>query len=151
MLRYYGFQAKELLSEKNPNFDERIDPKCFWAISHLDQFPVEINTASHDLLLRVPGIGPTGVKKIVSARRYGSVTFPMLKQMGIVLKRAKYFITCNGRMMERIPIEEKFILGQLAGLEEKKNKEIQKPEDNYHQMMMEMWKELFLKKKQNRA
>lgn len=136
LLRYYGFQANELLSEKNPNFDERIDPKCFWAISHLEQFPVEINTASHDVLLRVPGIGPLGVKKIVSARRYGSVTFPMLKKMGIVLKRAKYFITCNGRMMERIPIEEKFILGQLAGLEEKKNKEIQKPEDNYHQMSL---------------
>lgn len=136
LLRYYGFQANELLSEKNPNFDERIDPKCFWALSHLDQFPVEINTASHDILLRVPGIGPLGVKKIVSARRYASVTFPMLKKMGIVLKRAQYFITCNGKMMDKIPLEEKYILGQLAGLEQENNKKIQQPEEAYHQMSL---------------
>lgn len=109
LLRFYGFHAEELLSEDKPNFDSRIDPKCDWAIRHLDQFPVEINTASYDMLLRVPGIGPTGVKKIMSARRYGKVTFEMLKKMHITLKRAQYFITCNGKMMDRIPIDDKYI------------------------------------------
>jgi len=109
LLRFYGFHAEELLSEDKPNFDSRIDPKCDWAIRHLDSFPVEVNTASYDMLLRVPGIGPTGVKKIMSARRYGSVNFDMLKKMHITLKRARYFITCNGKMMDRIPIDDKYI------------------------------------------
>ena len=75
LLRYYGFQADELLTEKQPFFDSRIDPKCSWAVQHLDRFPVEINRAGYDELLRVPGIGPTGVKRIMEARRFGSVTF----------------------------------------------------------------------------
>ena len=99
------------------HFDSRIDPKCDWALRHLDIFPVEINKASYDTLLRVPGIGPTSVKRIMSARRYGNVTFPMLKKMGVVLKRAQYFITCNGRMLYKIPIEERFILNQLTDME----------------------------------
>ena len=117
LLRYYGFQANELLSREQPNFDSRIDPKCDWAIRHLEQFPVEINKASYDVLLRVPGIGPTSVKRIVKARRYGRITFEMLKKMGVVLKRAQYFITCSGQMMYKIPIEQKFILGQLTDME----------------------------------
>lgn len=134
LLRYYGFQANELLSDDNPFFDERIDPKCFWAINHLEEFPVEINKASYDMLLRVPGIGPTSVKRIMSARRYGSITFPMLKKMGVVLKRAQYFITCNGQMLYRIPIEEKFILHQLADTEKSKNLRIQGPTESYKQL-----------------
>lgn len=118
LMRYYGFFAEELLSEKNPFFDAQLDPKCNWAIQHLEQFPVEINTASGAELLRVPGIGPTGVKKILAARRYGWVTFEMLKKMHVVLKRAQYFITCNGRMLYQIPIEERFIRNQLTGLEQ---------------------------------
>lgn len=117
LLRFYGFHAEELLSNEKPNFDSRIDPKCDWALRHLDIFPVEINKASYDTLLRVPGIGPTSVKRIMSARRYGNVTFPMLKKMGVVLKRAQYFITCNGRMLYKIPIEERFILNQLTDME----------------------------------
>lgn len=117
LLRFYGFHAEELLSEEKPNFDSRIDPKCDWALRHLDIFPVEINKASYDTLLRVPGIGPTSVKRIMSARRYGRVTFPMLKKMGVVLKRAQYFITCNGQMLYKIPIEERFILNQLTDME----------------------------------
>lgn len=124
LLRYYGFHANELLSESNPNFDERIDPKCYWALKHLEDFPVEINKASYDTLLRVPGIGPTSVKRIMSARRYGKVTFPMLKKMGVVLKRAQFFITCDGQMLYRIPIEEKFILSQLTDLEKVNNRKI---------------------------
>ncbi len=117
LLRYYGFQADELLSEEQPNFDNRIDPKCDWALRHLDRYPVEVNTAGYDDLIRVPGIGPTGVKKIMSARRYGKVTFEMLRKMHVTLKRAQYFITCNGRMLYRTPIERRFITAQLVELD----------------------------------
>lgn len=134
LLRYYGFVANELLSEEAPNFDSRIDPKCNWALRNLDSFPVEVNTASYDLLLRVPGIGPTGVKRIVAARRHGRLTFEMLKKMGIVLKRAQYFITCGGQMLNRTPIEEHFILARLTSMEYKKNAGIQESFDGYSQM-----------------
>lgn len=117
LLRYYGFYANELLDEKMPYFDNRIDPKCNWALKNLDIFPVEVNTASYDVLLRVPGIGPTGVKKIMSARRYSKLNFQMLKKMGIVLKRAQYFITCNGQMMYSFPIEQKFIRNRLIDVD----------------------------------
>ncbi len=121
LLRYYGFRAAELLSKERPNFDERMDPKCNWALRHLEQFPVEVNTASYETLLRVPGIGPTSVKRIVAARRYGKVDFYMLKKMGVVLKRAQYFLTCDGKMLYRIPFEERFITNQLTALEQKDN------------------------------
>lgn len=134
LMRYYGFFADELLSERNPFFDEKLDPKCNWAIHNLDIFPVEINTASPDVLLRVPGIGPNGVKKILSARRYGSVNFEMLKKMRIVLKRAQYFITCNGKMLYNIPIEERFIRNQLTDVERINVMQIQGEQVSYKQM-----------------
>lgn len=134
LLRYYGFQADELLSREKPFFDNRIDPKCDWAIRHLDIFPVEINKASYDTLLRVPGIGPTSVKRIMSARRYSALTFEMLKKIGVVLKRAQYFITCNGKMMFSMPIEQKFILGALADSERRENARIVSKDDSYVQM-----------------
>ena len=117
LLRYYGFFADELLSEEHPFFDDAIDPKCNWALNHLEQFPIEINTASYDMLLRVPGIGPNGVKKIVNARRYTKVDFEMLKQMRITLKRAQYFITCNGKMLYKIPLEHRFIRNRLIDVD----------------------------------
>lgn len=134
LLRYYGFVASELLSEDRPNFDNRIDPKCDWALRNLKEFPVEINKASYDQLLRVPGLGPTSVMRIVRARKHSSINFEMLKKMGVVLKRAQYFITCNGKMMNRTPIEEHFILNQLTGIEYKNNKKIQESFDGYKQM-----------------
>lgn len=134
LLRFYGFKAEELLSEENPNFDERLDPKCFWALNHLDRFPVEINTASYDALIRVPGIGPKGVKQIMTARRSGRVTFEMLKKMRIVLKRAQYFITCSGKMLSRIPFEQKFITDALAGAEYADNYRITDSQNTYQQL-----------------
>ena len=134
LMRYYGFFAEELLSQNNPFFDQQLDPKCFWAIHHLEQFPVEINTAPAELLLRVPGIGPLGVKKILSARRYGHVNFEMLKKMHIVLKRAQYFITCNGRMLYHIPLEEHYIHRQLTALEKTNVMQIQGQDITYTQM-----------------
>lgn len=117
LMRYYGFFAEELLSKDRPYFDPQLDPKCFWAIKHLEHFPIEINSAPADVLLRVPGIGPNSVKKILSARRYGSINFEMLKKMHVVLKRAQYFITCNGKMLYSLPIEEQFIHRQLTAVE----------------------------------
>ncbi len=134
LLRYYGFHAEELLSETRPNFDSRIDPKCEWALRNLGDFPVEINKASYDALLRVPGIGPVSVKKIMSARRYSKITFPMLKKMGVVLKRAQYFITCNGQMLYRIPMNEQFILDQLTDMERPANLKISGPDNSFRQM-----------------
>lgn len=136
LMRYYGFFADELLSERNPFFDQKLDPKCNWAIHHLEQFPVEINTASEQTLLRVPGIGPTSVKKIVSARRFGRVNFEMLKKMHVVLKRAQYFITCNGKMLYRIPIEENFIRNQLIDTEKTTLDKINGETVQYKQMSL---------------
>lgn len=121
LLRFYGFQADELLSEKRPNFNEQIDPKCEWALRHLEQFPIEIHTASYEQLLRIPGVGPKSASRIVQARRYGRLDFEHLKKIGVVLKRAHYFITCNGKMMYRIPIEEQFITQQLTSVEAEEN------------------------------
>ena len=105
LLRYYQFQAGELLTEKDPNFNVFLDPKCNWALRHLEVFPVEVNTAGYELLLRVPGIGYRSAARIVKARRYGKLDFGDLKKMGVVLKRALYFLTCGGKMMYPVKLE----------------------------------------------
>lgn len=114
LLRFYGFKADELLSESRPNFNELIDPKCDWAVRHLELFPVEINKADYYTLLRVPGIGTKSAKRIIAARRHAKLTFEDIKKMGVVLKRAVYFITCEGKMMYHIPLEENYITRQLV-------------------------------------
>ena len=107
LLRFYGFAAKELLSEEKPNFNVYLDPKCDWAIRHLEYFPVEINRADYEMLLRVPGIGVKSAQRIMRARRSAKLDFDQLKRIGVVLKRAHYFITCNGKMLYHTKIEEK--------------------------------------------
>ena len=119
LLRFYGFQAGELLSEKRPNFNVLIDPKCDWALGHLENFPIEINRADYFTLLRVPGIGTKSARRIVQARRFGNLKFEDLKKMGVVLKRALYFITCQGRMMYPVKIDEDYILRNLLSVGEK--------------------------------
>lgn len=114
LLRFYGFQAGELLDEKKPNLDIEMDPKCDWALRHQELFPVEVNRADYEMLLRVPGIGVTSAKRIVRARRVASLGFEELKRMGIVLKRAKYFITCRGRIFERFDMNADIIGQKLA-------------------------------------
>lgn len=114
LLRFYGFKADELLSESRPNFNELIDPKCDWAVRHLELFPVEINKADYYTLLRVPGIGTRSAKRIIAARRHAKLGFSDIKKMGVVLKRALYFITCEGKMMYHTPIEENYITRQLV-------------------------------------
>jgi len=113
LLRFYGFKADELLSESRPNFNEKIDPKCDWAVRHLELFPVEINKADYYTLLRVPGIGTKSARRIIAARKHAKLDFNDIKKMGVVLKRALYFITCNGKMMYQTPIEENYITRQL--------------------------------------
>jgi len=114
LLRFYGFNANEILDDAAPNLSLDLDPKCHWAIRNVGQFPVEINRAPYEMLLRVPGIGVRSANRIVAARRVGSLQFEHLKKMGIVLKRAKYFITCNGRMSEKTPLDADILHMRLS-------------------------------------
>ncbi len=114
LLRFYDFKADELLTKERPNFNMEIDPKADWAVRHLEYFPVEINSADYRTLLRVPGVGVKSAKRIVAARRFGSLTFDDLKKLGVVLKRALYFITCDGRMLYRTRLEENYIVQSLT-------------------------------------
>lgn len=113
LLRYYHFQVSELLSEDRPDFNIFLDPKCDWALRHLEYFPVEINRASYQTLLRVPGIGYKSAERIVKARRLNRLTFNDLKKIGVVLKRALYFITCSGKMMYHTKMDENYICENL--------------------------------------
>lgn len=119
LLRYYKFEVKELLNESHPNFNVVLDPKCDWAVSHLERFPVEVMRADYYTLLRVPGLGVKSAGRIVSARRYGILNFDNLKKMGVVMKRAAYFITCNGKTMFPLKMNQDFIARELAATDRK--------------------------------
>ncbi len=114
LLRFYGFRAEELLDEKRPFFNVLLDPKEDWAVRHLEQFPVEINRAPLELLLRVPGVGVKSAQRIVAARRKVNLNFADLKKIGVVLKRALFFITCSGRMMYPVKLDEDYIVRNLT-------------------------------------
>jgi predicted DNA-binding helix-hairpin-helix protein len=96
LLRFYGFSVEELVEEKE-NLDIDVDPKCAWALKNIHLFPVEVNSAPLEVLLRVPGIGVRNAHKILQARRFGSLAFEDLLKMKVALKRAKHFITCKGK------------------------------------------------------
>ena len=96
LLRFYQFKADEILDEANQSFNPYLDPKCNWAVQHYGLFPVDVNRAPFEMLLRVPGIGPKSARRIWHARKLSSLGLDELKRMGVVLKRAQYFITCNG-------------------------------------------------------
>ena len=117
LLRFYGFRAEELLDDEHPDFNPLIDPKCNWAIGHLEHFPVEIMRADYETLLRVPGIGPTSAKRIISARRTGTLRFEDLKKLGVVVKRAQFFITCGGRVREGLRFSAATIVRQMEDIE----------------------------------
>lgn len=114
LLRFYGFTAGELLDESRPFFNVLLDPKEDWAVRHLECFPVEINRATMQQLLRVPGIGVKSAQRIMAARRSSKLDFQDLKKIGVVLKRALYFITCSGRMMYPTKLEEDYIVRNLT-------------------------------------
>jgi len=117
LLRFYGFRAEELLDEENPDFNPLLDPKCGWAIRHPEFFPVEVNTAGWEELLRVPGVGTVSAKRILYARRARRLEHEDLRKMGIVMKRAQYFITCKGKLMEGARLRQDSILRNLIAVE----------------------------------
>lgn len=114
LLRFYGFTAAELLDDNNPNLAEEYDPKTDWALRNLHLFPIEINRADYEQLLRVPGIGVKSARRILSARRVSSLGFDDLKRIGVVMKRAQYFITCRGRYRAQTAMEEHLLRPRLA-------------------------------------
>ena len=110
LLRFYGFSAGEILDDEHPDFNPLLDPKCNWAVNHMEHFPVEINAAPYEMLLRVPGIGVKSAMRIRSARRQGKLDFDGLKKLGVVLKRAKYFIVCNGKSASPLPTDNPAVI-----------------------------------------
>lgn len=136
LMRYYEFTACELLDEKNCNFNTMLDPKANWAIKHLEFFPVEINRADYHELLRVPGIGVNSARRIIRARRLASLTFDDLKKIGVVLKRALYFITCSGKMMYSTLINEKYITDNLLNVKESLPSGLSRDGQIYEQMSL---------------
>jgi predicted DNA-binding helix-hairpin-helix protein len=121
LLRFYGFAAQELLDDSHPNLDIRLDPKSDWALRHLEQFPIEANQADLEMLLRVPGIGVRSAQRIVQARRATSLGQQELKRLGVVLKRAKHFLTAGGRYLGGMKLEARAILDSLLVPKETKN------------------------------
>lgn len=113
LLRFYGFKAEEILDEQHQEFNPLLDPKCNWALHHPECFPVEINKAPYEMLLRVPGIGVKSAQKIVTARRQAKLDYPDLRKLGVVLKRANYFILCLGKRAEGLVVTETGIMRQL--------------------------------------
>jgi predicted DNA-binding helix-hairpin-helix protein len=96
-MELYGFTSDEITPEEEPNLTEHLDPKISWALRNIHLFPIEVNTAEYEELLRIPGIGLTYAQKIIKARRYGTITHQTLRKMGIVMKKSSYFLTCNGK------------------------------------------------------
>ena len=123
LLRFYGFKSEELLNDSTPNFNSFLDPKCDWALRNLDKFPIELNKADYYMLLRIPGVGVISAKRIIQARRTTTLTFDNIKKLGIVLKRARYFITCNGKYYDNVKyFRESFINENLLALEKRSYK-----------------------------
>ena len=118
LLRFYGFRAEELLDENHRDFDPRVDPKCSWALAHLDFFPVEVNTADYETLLRIPGVGVLSARRILAARRQGRIHIEDLKKMGVVMKRAQYFLTASGKMPDGLKFTPESILRNLIAVEQ---------------------------------
>lgn len=112
LLRFYGFSAKELLDQQNQSFNPYLDPKCNWALNHMDFFPIDVNRAPFQDLIRVPGIGVKSAMRIVTARRASTLRFDGLKKLGVVLKRAQYFITCSGKPIDRMIASSQYKLLQ---------------------------------------
>ena len=117
LLRFYHFQAEELLSPDRPTLDPQLDPKCAWALAHLDRFPVEVNTADYHTLLRVPGIGVVSARRILAARRWRALDEAALGKLGVVMKRAQYFLTCSGRMTPGLRVRPEGVRRALTALE----------------------------------
>ena len=110
--------AEELLDEQAPSFDPRLDPKCCWALRHPEIFPVEVNRADYEALLRVPGLGVVSARRILTARRTGPLRLENLPKLGVVMKRAQYFLTANGRMADGLRFTQDSLLRNLIAVEQ---------------------------------
>jgi len=120
LMRFYGFKADEILEKENPFLDLEVDPKLAWALRNREQFPVNINTATKEMLLRIPGIGGKSINKILSARRFQKLTIENLKKMGVALNRAKYFVEFeNHNIFTRHIEEQNFRKIILSGMKSK--------------------------------
>jgi putative DNA modification/repair radical SAM protein len=117
LLRFYGFAAHELLDQDRPNLDTRFDPKSDWALRHLELFPVEVNHAEYEVLLRVPGVGVRSAQRIVQARRGTRLGEAELKKLGVVLKRARFFLTAGGRYLGGIRLDGPRLVERLLAQE----------------------------------
>ena len=113
LMRFYGFEATELVDEKHPNLDLDVDPKLGWALRHPEQFPVDLNRADYQMILRVPGIGVKSAKKIVQARRFGKIHIDLLKKLGVAYQRAKFFIRCEDSPKFQKELSSSFIRQQI--------------------------------------
>jgi putative DNA modification/repair radical SAM protein len=120
LLRFYDFTYDEIVTDEKPNLDERFDPKVIWALNNLHLFPVEINTADKEQLIRIPGVGIRGAHKILKARRYKKLDFEDLKKLKISIKRAKYFVVCKGKYQKEVPMYSEYIKRSLLESESKK-------------------------------
>lgn len=112
LMQIYGFSPEEIAPDDQLFLSENLDPKAAWALRHLDRFPVEVNRADYETLLRVPGIGTTYASRIVKARQYCTVTHAVLKALGVSLKRCRHFITCNG-VYDGATVDNEVVLGPL--------------------------------------
>ena len=124
LLRFYGFGYDEIVTDMQPNLDEELDPKTFWALNNLHLFPIEINKASKEELIRIPGIGIRGAYKIIKARRFKRLKIEDLVALHISIKRAKYFILCDGRFQKEIPLYEDSIKKALLTPPNKKAQQL---------------------------
>lgn len=117
LMRFYYFRSEELLDSANQNFDLEFDPKICWAMRNIHEFPKEVNRISYEELLRIPGIGPVSARRIIRQRRLAPVTYDGLKKIGVVLKRAKFFILCSGKYHGGINIDPDLIRYKLGDME----------------------------------
>ena len=117
LLRFYGFRAEELLDASHPDFNPQVDPKCSWALRHLDFFPVEVNRADYEALLRIPGVGVVSAKRILVSRRARKLRIEDLPKLGVVMKRAQYFLTASGRMADGLRFTPDSLLRNLIAAE----------------------------------
>jgi putative DNA modification/repair radical SAM protein len=115
LMRFYGFDVSEIVDEQHPYLDELLDPKCGWALSHMEHFPVDVNKAPYEMLLRIPGVGVQGARRIRAARRERRLDFDDLRRLRITMRRARYFITCSGRFAEGVLFDPVSIYDELTG------------------------------------
>lgn len=113
LIRFYGFQADEILDPQHPHLDLEIDPKLAWALRNRHVFPVDVQTADYEMILRVPGVGARSAKRIIAARRFAPLTLDHLHKFGVVLKRAKFFLTCRGQALDSREYDEQSLRRQI--------------------------------------